>query len=85
MNLPRAVDQNNREEVERLLRSGSDVNEKDWPCPDTALIRAAWWGRTELADLLIRCIADVNVKNNAGWTADNGSVFWAYRDGGPID
>ena len=30
MSLHRAVDQNNREEFERLLRSGSDVNEKDW-------------------------------------------------------
>ena len=29
MSLPDAVRQNNREEVERLLRSGSDVNEKD--------------------------------------------------------
>ncbi len=29
MSLPRAVQENNREEVERLLRSGSDVNEKD--------------------------------------------------------
>ena len=29
MSLPRAVDQNNRDEVERLLRSGSDVNEKN--------------------------------------------------------
>ena len=29
MSLPRAAKQNNREEVERLLRSGSDVNEKD--------------------------------------------------------
>ena len=29
MSLPRAVDQNKREEVERLLRSGSDVNEQD--------------------------------------------------------
>ena len=29
MSLLEAVDQNNREEFERLLRSGSDVNEKD--------------------------------------------------------
>ena len=29
MTLPNAVDENNREEVERLLRSGSDVNQKD--------------------------------------------------------
>ena len=29
MSLPRAVEQNKREEFERLLRSGSDVNEKD--------------------------------------------------------
>ena len=29
MSLPEAVKHNNREEVERLLRSGSDVNEKD--------------------------------------------------------
>jgi hypothetical protein len=29
MSLPRAAQQNNREEVERLLRSGSDVNERE--------------------------------------------------------
>ena len=29
MSLPAYVRQNNREEVERLLRSGSDVNEKN--------------------------------------------------------
>ena len=29
MSLPRAVEQNKREEVEQLLRSGSDVNEQD--------------------------------------------------------
>ena len=28
MSLPRAAERNDREEVERLLRSGSDVNEK---------------------------------------------------------
>ena len=28
MSLPGAAERNNREEVERLLRSGSDVNEK---------------------------------------------------------
>ncbi len=30
MSLPGAAQENNREKVERLLRSGSDVNEKDW-------------------------------------------------------
>ena len=30
MSLPRAAERNNREEVERLLRSGSDVNERLW-------------------------------------------------------
>ena len=30
MSLPRAAEFNNREEVERMLRSGSDVNEKGW-------------------------------------------------------
>ena len=29
MSLPDAAKQKNREEVERLLRSGSDVNERD--------------------------------------------------------
>ena len=30
MSLTSAAGENNREEGERLLRSGSDVNEKDW-------------------------------------------------------
>ena len=29
MSLPKAAEQNNRKEVERLLRSGSDVNGKE--------------------------------------------------------
>ena len=29
MSLPYAAEENKREEVERLLRSGSDVNQKD--------------------------------------------------------
>ena len=63
MSLPSAAKRNNREEVERLLRSGSDVNEKNgqgW----TALSLAAKRGYIEIADLLVRSNADVNVKNN---------------------
>ena len=63
MSLPRAVAQNNREEVERLLRSGSDVNQTDgYGC--TALIYAAIHGYIEIADLLVRSNADVNAKDN---------------------
>ena len=63
MSLLGAVRQNNREEVERLLRSGSDVNEKDGG-GSTALMWAAMHGHTEIADLLVRSNADVNVKDN---------------------
>ena len=63
MNLLGAVHYSNREKVELLLRSGSDVNEKNL-VGETVLMMAAFNGRTEIADLLVRSNADVNVKNN---------------------
>ncbi len=51
MSLPRAVELNyTREKVERLLRFGSDVNERGW-AGNTALIEAAIRGHIEIADL----------------------------------
>ena len=69
MNLLEAVHYSNREEVELSLRSGSDVNEKTCRNGQTALMIAAIWGRTEIADLLVRSNADVNVTDNDGDTA----------------
>ncbi len=78
MSLPRAVFENNREEVERLLRSDADVNEKDWiGLGMTALTYAAKYGRIGLADLLFGSNADVNVKNDFGVTP----LHWAFKHG----
>ena len=61
MSLIDATESNNKEEVKRLLQSGADINQEDgdgW----TALIVAAMNGNIEIAELLVRSNADVNVK-----------------------
>ncbi len=63
MSLIDATISTKKEEVERLLRSGADINQKD-SYGDTAMMYAAYKGHIEIAELLARSNADVNVKNN---------------------
>ena len=69
MSLPRAVELTIKKKFERLLRSGADVNGNDDLNGRTALIQAVYHGRIEIAELLVRSNADVNVKNMGGKTA----------------
>lgn len=62
--------------VQRLLKSGADVNARDnlgW----TPLIWAACSGNARLVELLIDADADLNATSNGGWTP----LMWAARNG----
>ena len=62
--------------VQRLLKQGTDVNERDtWG--HTALISASWAGHTEIVQFLLAHGADVNATTPGGWTA----LRFAYAQG----
>ena len=52
-------------EVERLLKAGADVNRQDKK-GNTALMEAAWYGYTEIAELLIKAGAKKSPKSKKG-------------------
>ena len=54
--------------VQRLLKNGTDVNERDtWG--HTPLISASWAGHTDIVKILLAHGADVNATTPRGWTA----------------
>src|SRR6266480_2706658 len=66
----------NTAEVQKLLGQGANANAKDkagW----TALLWAAYFGRTDTVRALLEKGADVNAKDNDGWTP----LFWAAFSG----
>ncbi|MDD5456116.1 MAG: ankyrin repeat domain-containing protein [Candidatus Margulisbacteria bacterium] len=54
--------------VQKLLKSGADVNHKDIT-NTTSLMFAAQIGKKELFEVLLKGGADINARNNGGWTA----------------
>ncbi|NVK48992.1 MAG: ankyrin repeat domain-containing protein [Cyclobacteriaceae bacterium] len=78
-NLHLAVLQGNLENVSEILKSGSNLNEKD-QYGSTPLIIAATFGKSEIAKLLIEEGADLNIPNNQGSTPLHIAAFFSYRD-----
>ena len=68
----------NVKEVEAAMTNGIDVNAKD-DNGRTALIEAAIYGRTEIAELLLQHGADVNAKDTKNRTA----LLWAVGNHNP--
>jgi len=69
----------NTAEVQKLLGEGADANAKDkagW----TALIWAAYFGRTDTARALLEKGADVNAQGKDGMTALMNAASADYRD-----
>lgn len=78
MNLQEAVEAKDVERVKNLLASGADPSGTDeWGGP--LLIRAIFWGQTEIAKLLISSGANINAKKTR---SDNSTpLHWAAGDG----
>lgn len=64
--------------VSTLIKSGADVNEKDYDS-HTALYYAASTGQTEVVRLLIEKGADVDEKG-PGWTPLVGAAYYGYAN-----
>ena len=65
VDIHQAAEDGNIEAVKQHLAAGTDVDAKDrW----TPLLRTAWNGQKEIAELLIVNGADVNAKRNDGVT-----------------
>ena len=65
-----AIQKKDIETVSRLLEEGVDPNTKYYASDDTtAIIIASWYGRTEIASMLVDKGADVNYIDKIGNSA----------------
>lgn len=78
-NLHLAVLQGNLEKVSDILKSGSDLNEKD-QYGSTPLIIATTFGKSEIAKILIEEGADLSIANNQGSTPLHIAAFFCHED-----
>ena len=62
-----AAESGNRDQVQRLLAAGVDVNAKGRDGL-TALMKACLKGHLEVARVLVNAGADVNARDNYGWS-----------------
>ncbi len=59
--------------VQSLISAGAKVNARFGDKNTTVLMLSAWKGYSEITDMLIDAKAELEAKDNAGWTA----VWWA--------
>ncbi|NVJ87254.1 MAG: ankyrin repeat domain-containing protein [Algoriphagus sp.] len=78
-NLHLAVLQGNLEQVSEILKSGSNINEKD-QYGSTPLIIATTFGKSEIAKILIEKGADLSLANNQGSTPLHIAAFFCHED-----
>lgn len=72
---------NNKAEIlKQLLANGADPDQRVGVRNETALIRAAFWGHTEIVNLLIEAGADPSAKDNGGNTAFHEAVSRGKRE-----
>lgn len=76
--------------VLRMIRGNADVNAKVGPAGFTPLIEAVVSGDKEVAQILIRNGASVNLKNKYGetalhWTDDNEMIEFLIREGAEVN
>jgi len=73
--LTEAAESNNMQEVKRLLKSNSGIDEVD-QYGASALLNAAWCGNIELVKFLLDSGADIDLEDNDGETA----IFYAVQN-----
>ncbi len=71
----------NFENIKKLIDAGIDVNIQDNNWGDTALIRAASYGHTEIVQVLLAVPGiEVNIQDNSGDTALMGAAFGGHTE-----
>jgi hypothetical protein len=78
--LHEAVIQGDLEAINMHIEAGSDLNVKDPMGGSTPLITAAVFGKTDIANALIKAGADVDLTNNEGSTALITAAFFCRTD-----
>jgi ankyrin repeat protein len=56
-------------QVQQMLDKGADVNKEVLPYSFTPLMCAAWYGNTNVVELLLSKGVNINAQNKMGWTA----------------
>lgn len=75
-----AVLTDNLEAVRQHIKAGSDINVLESTRKSTLLITAAYFGRLEVAKILIDAGAELNIKNNDGATALHTAVAFSRTE-----
>ena len=76
--LRRAVVVGRKDEVERALSFGADINSVHGAFGWTSLMYAAWNGETEIAEILLNYNADANVRDRYGRTALHKAAYYGH-------
>ena len=80
MSLHRAAEEGDIEAVKEYLAAGTDKNVRAGKWGDTPLHRAAFWGYTEIVELLINNEVDVNAKDDYGCTPLHDAAEYSHLE-----
>jgi len=78
--LHRAAEEGDIEAVKEYLAAGTDKNVRTGKWGDTPLHRAAFWGYTEIVELLINNEVDVNAKDKYGCTPLHDAAEYSHLE-----
>ncbi|MDC0065953.1 ankyrin repeat domain-containing protein [Verrucomicrobia bacterium] len=80
MSLHRAAEEGDIEAVKKHLAAGANKNVRAGKWRDTPLHRAAFWGYTEIVELLINNEVDVNAKDKYGCTPLHDAAEYSHLE-----
>jgi len=80
MSLHRAAEEGDIEAVKKHLATGANKNVRAGKWRDTPLHRAAFWGYTEIVELLINNEVDVNAKDKYGCTPLHDAAEYSHLE-----
>ena len=78
--LHRSAEEGDIEAVKEHLAAGTDKNVRAGKWGDTPLHRAAFWGYTEIVELLINNEVDVNAKDDYGCTPLHDAAEYSHLE-----